>query len=112
MPASDIPLMPQVGDKVTKPRSESILEITHVSKDGTVVDLHVPGTNLEWYQSPVFFHLAGYLNTCLTCKSIPFPRNISLSRFTVPLLPGPLNRRQWGWIGFQSYDRLLESDTE
>jgi hypothetical protein len=34
--ASDIPLMPQVGDKVTKPRSESILEITHVSKDGTL----------------------------------------------------------------------------
>jgi len=34
--ASDIPLMPLVGDKVTKPRSESILEITHVSKDGTL----------------------------------------------------------------------------
>ena len=98
--ASDIPLMPQVGDKVTKPRSESILEITHASKDGTVVDLHVPGTNLEWYQSPVFFHLAGYLNTCLTCKSIPFPRNISLSRFTVPLLPGPLKPASVGldWV--------------
>ncbi len=25
--ASDIPLMPQVGDKVTKPRSESILDV-------------------------------------------------------------------------------------
>ncbi|RZU35614.1 hypothetical protein [Edaphobacter modestus] len=48
--ASDIPLMPQVGDKVTKPRSESILEITYVSKEGTVVNLHVPGTNLEWFR--------------------------------------------------------------
>src|SRR5271170_7658173 len=41
---------PQVGDKVTKPRSESILEITHVSKDGDEVNLQLPGTNLEWFR--------------------------------------------------------------
>lgn len=42
--------MPQVGDKVTKPRSESVLEITHVSQDGQEVNLQLPGTNLEWFR--------------------------------------------------------------
>jgi uncharacterized small protein (DUF1192 family) len=42
--------MPQAGDKVTKPRSESVLEITHVSKDGDEVNLNLPGTNLEWFR--------------------------------------------------------------
>jgi len=42
--------MPQIGDKVTRPRSESILEITRVSKDGDEVNLQLPGTNLEWFR--------------------------------------------------------------
>ena len=42
--------MPQIVNKVTRPRSDSILEITHVSKDGDEVNLQLPGTNLEWYR--------------------------------------------------------------
>jgi hypothetical protein len=42
--------MPQIGDKVTRPRSDSVLEITHVSKDGAEVNLQLPGTNLEWFR--------------------------------------------------------------
>jgi hypothetical protein len=38
------------GGGVTKPRSESVLEITHVSKDGDDVNLNLPGTNLEWFR--------------------------------------------------------------
>jgi hypothetical protein len=38
---------PRVGDKVTIPRIQSILEITHVSHDGSEVNLVRPGTNLE-----------------------------------------------------------------
>ena len=41
---------PQVGDKVKRASSESVLEISHVSKDGSEVNLHVPGTNLEWFR--------------------------------------------------------------
>jgi hypothetical protein len=48
--APDAPIMPQVGDRVTKPRSESVLEITHVSHDGDEVNLNLPGTNLEWFR--------------------------------------------------------------
>jgi len=48
--APDPAPMPQVGDKVSRPRFESILEITHVSKDGTEVNLQRPGTNLEWFR--------------------------------------------------------------
>ena len=42
--------MPQVGDKVRPGRSEMIYEINHVSQDGTEVNLHVPGTNLERFR--------------------------------------------------------------
>jgi uncharacterized small protein (DUF1192 family) len=48
--APEAPISPQVGDKVTKPRSESVLEITHVSKDGEEVNLNLPGTNLERFR--------------------------------------------------------------
>src|SRR5271154_5840726 len=48
--APDPAPMPQVGDKVSRPRFESILEITHVSKDGDEVNLQRPGTNLEWFR--------------------------------------------------------------
>src|ERR1700729_2369330 len=48
--APEAPVSPQVGDKVIKPRSDSILEITHVSRDGDEVNLQLPGTNLEWYR--------------------------------------------------------------
>jgi hypothetical protein len=48
--APEAPISPQVGDKVTKQRSDSILEITHVSKDGDEVNLQLPGTNLEWFR--------------------------------------------------------------
>jgi hypothetical protein len=44
--APDAPIMPQIADKVTKPRSESVLEITHVSHDGDEVNLNLPGTNV------------------------------------------------------------------
>ena len=42
--------MPQVGDKVRKSNSDSILEITHVNHDGTEVNLQLPNTNLEWFR--------------------------------------------------------------
>jgi hypothetical protein len=41
--------MPLIGDKVTMPRSKSVLEINHVSRDGNEVDLQLPGTNLQWF---------------------------------------------------------------
>jgi hypothetical protein len=44
------PPMPQIGDKVTKPRSESVLEVTSVSRDGDEVNLQLPGTNLQWFR--------------------------------------------------------------
>jgi hypothetical protein len=48
--APEASAMPRVGDKVTMPRAKSILEITHVNKDGDEVNLSLPGTNLEWFR--------------------------------------------------------------
>jgi hypothetical protein len=48
--ASEPPPMPRIGDKVTMPRSKSVLEINHVSRDGNEVDLQLPGTNLQWFR--------------------------------------------------------------
>lgn len=42
--------MPKIGDKVTMPRSESVLEVTSVSRDGDEVNLQLPGTNLQWFR--------------------------------------------------------------
>ena len=42
--------MPLIGDKVTMPRSKSVLEVNHVSRDGNEVDLQLPGTNLQWFR--------------------------------------------------------------
>ena len=42
--------MPRVGDKVTTPRSSSVLEVTHVYYGGEEVNLQRPGTNLEWFR--------------------------------------------------------------
>jgi hypothetical protein len=47
---SDQPPVPQVGDKVTPPRSEMVYEILHVHAGGGEVDLHVPGMNLERFR--------------------------------------------------------------
>jgi hypothetical protein len=44
------PPPPQVGDKVSSPRSEMVYEICKVHQGGEYVDLHVPGTNLEWFR--------------------------------------------------------------
>jgi hypothetical protein len=44
------PPMPQVGDKVKPGRSEMVYEISRVSPDGSDVDLHVPGMNLERFR--------------------------------------------------------------
>jgi hypothetical protein len=48
--AAELPIVPQVGDKVTIPRASSVLEITHVHHGGDEVNLHLPGTNLEWFR--------------------------------------------------------------
>jgi hypothetical protein len=48
--AAPEPPMPQVGDKVTIPSATSVLEVTHVSRDGDEVHLQRPGTNLEWFR--------------------------------------------------------------
>ena len=40
--ASELPLMPQVGDKVYPPNSQMVYEISHVHVGGDEVDLHVP----------------------------------------------------------------------
>src|SRR5260370_26095597 len=48
--AAEPPPMPLIGDKVTMPRSKSVLEINHVSRDGDEVDLQLPGTNLQWFR--------------------------------------------------------------
>jgi hypothetical protein len=42
--------MPRIGDKVTIPRTKSVLEVTHVSRDGDEVNLQLAGTNLEWFR--------------------------------------------------------------
>jgi hypothetical protein len=48
--ASEVPPLPQVGDKVYPPRSEMIYEISRVYPGGEEVDLHVPATNLERFR--------------------------------------------------------------
>jgi hypothetical protein len=48
--ALDVPLPPQVGDKVKPGRSEMVYEINRVSQDGSEVDLYVPGTNLQRFR--------------------------------------------------------------
>jgi hypothetical protein len=48
--ASELPLMPQVGDKVYPPNSQMVYEISHVHVGGDEVDLHVPGTNLQRFR--------------------------------------------------------------
>jgi hypothetical protein len=42
--------MPQVGDKVYPANSKMLYEISHVSRDGTEVNLHVPDMNLERFR--------------------------------------------------------------
>jgi hypothetical protein len=42
--------MPQIGDKVRMRRSESVLEVNDVSRDGSEVTLQLPGTNLQWFR--------------------------------------------------------------
>ena len=42
--------MPLIGDKVTMPRSKSVLEVNHVSRNGDEVDLQLQGTNLQWFR--------------------------------------------------------------
>lgn len=44
------PIIPRIGDKVTIPRASSVLEVEHVSNDGTEVTLRRPGTNLQWFR--------------------------------------------------------------
>jgi hypothetical protein len=51
--APEPPPVPQVGDKVTIPRSELTFEISHVSREGDDVNLQVPGTNLERFRVPL-----------------------------------------------------------
>ena len=46
-------MVPRVGDKVTIPRSSSILEVDYVSKDGTEVNQVRSGTNLQWFRIPI-----------------------------------------------------------
>jgi hypothetical protein len=48
--APEPPPMPLIGDKVTMPRSKSVLEVNHVSRNGDEVDLLLPGTNLQWFR--------------------------------------------------------------
>jgi hypothetical protein len=48
--AAEAPIEPHIGDKVTVPRSKSVLEINHVHHGGDEVDLQLPGTNLEWFR--------------------------------------------------------------
>jgi len=48
--AAEPPPMPSIGDKVRMPRSESVLEVTSVSRDGDEVNLQLPGTNLQWFR--------------------------------------------------------------
>ena len=48
--AYDLSPTPQVGDKVKPGRSEMVYEISRVSQDGSDVDLHVPGMNLDRFR--------------------------------------------------------------
>lgn len=38
---------PNVGDRVTVGKSDSVWTVNHVSSDGAEVNLHIPGTFLE-----------------------------------------------------------------
>jgi hypothetical protein len=49
-PEPEPPPVPHVGDKVTIPRIQSVLEITKVHYGGDQVDLQRPGTNLQWFR--------------------------------------------------------------
>jgi hypothetical protein len=42
--------VPHVGDKVTRPRIKSVLEINNVHYGGDEVDLQLAGTNLQWFR--------------------------------------------------------------
>jgi hypothetical protein len=46
----EAPIGPHIGDKVTTPRSKSVLEINHVHFGGHEVDLQLPGSNLQWFR--------------------------------------------------------------
>src|SRR6266576_3496457 len=48
--APEEPIVPRVGDKVTIPRVQSVLEVDHVLPDGSEVTLRRPGTNLQWFR--------------------------------------------------------------
>jgi hypothetical protein len=48
--APEAPIVPRIGDKVTIPRIQSILEVDHVTPDGVEVTLRRPGTNLQWFR--------------------------------------------------------------
>src|SRR5258708_29690832 len=48
--ASEVPIVPCIGDKVTIPRIGSVLEVDHVLPDGSEVTLRRPGTNLQWFR--------------------------------------------------------------
>jgi hypothetical protein len=48
--APEAPIMPRIGDKVTIPRITSVLEVDHVTPDGSEVTLRRPGTNLQWFR--------------------------------------------------------------
>jgi hypothetical protein len=48
--APEAPIEPHIGDKVTIPRSKSVLEINHVHYGGNEVDLQLPGSNLQWFR--------------------------------------------------------------
>ncbi len=48
--ASEPPIVPHVGDKVTIPRASGVLEVEQVSRDGSEVTLRLPGTNLQWFR--------------------------------------------------------------
>jgi hypothetical protein len=46
----ETPITPGIGDKVTIPRISSVLEVDHVTPDGSEVTLRRPGTNLQWFR--------------------------------------------------------------
>ncbi|HEX3374067.1 MAG TPA: hypothetical protein VHS13_07635 [Edaphobacter sp.] len=48
----ELPIMPQVGDKVTMKGSDSVRQINRVSPSGNEVDVELPGTNLIWFRVP------------------------------------------------------------
>ena len=48
--APEPPPIARIGDKVTMPRSNSVLQINNVSPNGEEVTLELPGTNLQWFR--------------------------------------------------------------